>query len=156
MTLLKLIALDEDDLNVVSAQLQDALLRIDDMAFMPKERRFAVLLNRFDWLNAEMEHASNGSGYERRQCILRFEKVGQAQFKNISLSDGKRVLELLAIHFYAREAPGGYVTLIFAGGGAVRLEVDCIEAELRDLGPSWKTPRKPQHPDDEAQKKSVS
>ncbi len=148
MTLLKLIALDLDDLRVISVQLQDAVLRSADMAFLPSEHRFAVLLNRFDWLSA-VNRGEPDSGYERRQCILRFEKVMQAQFKNITFGDDAEVLELLAIDFEEREPPSGHVMLIFAGGGAVRLHVDCIEAELRDLGPHWKTNRKPQHPDDD-------
>ena len=153
MKLLKLIALDDDDLKVISAQLQDAILKREDMAYLPQERRFALVLNRFDWLSATAERGANGSGYERRQSALRFEKVEKAQFRNLSPGPSSEVLELLAVDFEVDETPGGYVTMIFAGGGAVRLQVDCIEAELRDLGPSWKTPRKPQHPDSEIQSK---
>lgn len=147
MELLKLIALDEDDLKVVSAHLQDAVLKVEDMAFVPRERRFAALLNRFDWLTADEKIAANGGQFERRRCALRFEKVHHAQFKALSLNNSAQVLELLTVSFEPGEAPSGYVTLTFAGGPAVRLQVDCIEAELRDLGPSWKTAYKPEHPD---------
>lgn len=156
MKLLKLIALDEDDLNVLSAQLQDAIIRAEDMAFIPQEERFAVLANRFDWLSADEKREANGGGYERRRCALRFEKVRQAQFKNLLLQTRKETLELLAIEFEPSEAPSGFIQLIFSGGGAVRLSVDCIEAELRDLGPIWKTPRKPNHPEDGPQDKATS
>lgn len=157
MKLLKLIALDEDDLKVVSAQLQDAIVRAKDMAFIPHEERFAILAKRFDWLGADDTNGSSSDGYERRECALRFEKVRQAQFKNLSLRDRSETLELLAIEFENGDAaPSGYIRLIFAGGGAVRLQVDCIEAELRDLGPKWKTPHKPQHPDHDARKKAAS
>jgi hypothetical protein len=154
MDLLKLIALDEEDLKVVSAHLQDAVLRVADMAFLPRERRFAVLLNRFDWLSAETKAAQEG--FRRQRCGLRFEKVLNAQIKNISLQRRSDALELLAIDFEEHNPPGGYITLTFAGGGAVRLEVDCIEAELRDLGLVWKTGKKPIHPDDQSETKTAS
>ncbi|MGF1622181.1 MAG: DUF2948 family protein [Rhodomicrobiaceae bacterium] len=149
MDLLKLIALDDDDLKVVSAHLQDAVLKVEDMAYIPRERRFAALLNRFDWLTADENIAANGGHFERRRCALRFEKVHHAQFKALSLENSAQVLELLSVIFDPGEAPSGFITLTFAGGPAVRLQVDCIEAELRDLGPSWKTARKPEHPDDD-------
>lgn len=147
MNFLKLIALDKEDLQIVSAHLQDAVLRVGDMAFLSEERRFVVALNRFNWLSAE-DPMSNGRDYERRSSGLRFENVKRVQTKKISLLNKSQVLELLAIDFEESDAPGGYITLTFAGGGAVRLEVDCIEAELRDLGFAWKTFRKPEHPDD--------
>lgn len=146
MELLKLIALDDDDLKVVSAHLQDAISRIEDMAYLPRERRFVMLLNRFDWARAVGNDSSNSHGYQRRRCALRFEKVQKAQVRQLSLEDRAGALELLAVHFESSDAPSGYITLTFAGGGAVRLQVDCVEAELSDLGPIWKTPRKPEHP----------
>ena len=148
MDLLKLIALDEEDLKILSAHLQDAVLLMQDMAYIPKERRFAMVLNRFNWADAGEAKASNGAGFERRQAALRFEKVAQAQFKDLDFGRPDTALELLALHYEAEDAPNGCVTLIFAGGGAVRLQVDCIEAELRDLGPVWRTQRKPRHPED--------
>lgn len=148
MQLLKLIALDDEDLTIMSAHLQDAVLRMEDMAYIAQERRFAAVVNRFDWISANEKRASNGGGYERRRAALRFEKVINAQFRQLSLDNKSDALELLAVKFEAQTLPGGYVTLFFAGGGAIRLHVDCIEAELRDLGPIWKTRRKPEHPDD--------
>lgn len=148
MQLLKLIALDDEDLTIMSAHLQDAVLRMEDMAYIPQERRFAAVVNRFDWISAGEKRASNGGGYERRRAALRFEKVMNAQVRQLSLDNRSDALELLAVKFEAGTPPGGFVTLFFAGGGAIRLQVDCIEAELRDLGPIWKTRRKPEHPGD--------
>ena len=156
MDLLKLIALDDDDLKVVSAHLQDAIVRVGDIAFVPRERRFALLLNRFDWITATEKRSSNGSGYERHLCALRFESVAHVQYRGISPERGDDALDLLAIDFAPTDAPSGSVTLHFAGGGAIRLHVDCIEAELRDLGPSWKTPLKPKHPDDRNETNTAS
>jgi hypothetical protein len=147
MELLKLIALDDDDLRVISAHLQDAVIRTEDIAFLPKERRFAILMNRFDWLGAAAEGEPHGD-YQRRQCALRFEKVRHVQYRHLALGERAEVVELLAVSFHPGEAPGGAILLTFAGGPAIKLHVDCIEAELRDLGPIWTTPNKPRHPDD--------
>jgi Protein of unknown function (DUF2948) len=154
MELLKLIALDDEDLKVLSVQLQDAILRVEDMAFLPQERRFAAVLNRFDWLSATGDGQETGSGFERRRCALRFERVLGAQFQNLALADKTAALELLAVNFEAEDLPSGAITLIFCGGGAIRLQVEFIEAELRDLGPVWKTRVKPEHPDGGAEASS--
>jgi hypothetical protein len=148
MELLRLIALDEDDLKIISAQLQDALVRIEDLAFLPKERRFAAVLKRFDWMRApDGAEPEPGQLYERRQAALRFERVLGARYRGLPLDQKNGVEALLAVHFKPTEPPGGFVDLIFAGGGAIRLEVEYIEAELRDLGPVWRTRNKPEHPD---------
>src|SRR5262245_21127331 len=131
MDLLKLIAMDDEDLKILSAHLQDAVLLTKDMLYLPKERRFVIILSRFNWADAGGREASNGGGYERRQSALRFERVDQAQFKDLSLERPGDAHELLALEFEPGKAPGGTVKLIFAGGGGVRLHVDCIEAELR-------------------------
>lgn len=156
MELLKLIALDDEDLNVLSAQLQDAILRIEDMAYLPQERRFAAILSRFDWLSAVGNGNAAESGYERRRCALRFERVTSAQFQNLALHDKSATVALLAVNFEPGDLPGGHITLIFCGGGAIRLHVEVIEAELRDLGPAWKTRAKPEHPDGSAEAEASS
>jgi hypothetical protein len=144
MAELKLIALDADDLAVLSAHLQDAVLQVGDIAYLPKERRFAAVGNRFDWMAAAAETAE---GYARRRAALRFERVLGAQVQAIDLKKKSLVLSLLALTFEPTAAPEGYVTLHFADGGAIRLHVECIEAELKDLGPIWRVDFKPQHPD---------
>jgi hypothetical protein len=147
MTNLKLLALDTEDLAVISAHLQDALLRIGDMVYRPRERRFVALANRFDWVAAVGLNRKTGErGYERHRSALRFDRVLAAQLNGIDLQAKQQVLELLAIQFQETEAPGGTVTLVFAGGAAIRLTVECIEVELRDLGAAWKARHKPEHP----------
>ena len=145
MDLLKLIAFDTEDLRVVSAHLQDAAVRVSEMRFLKGEQRFAAVLNRFDWAKA---HAGGQEGLARRQSALRFEHVHSAKVSGIDLSHAGDVLVLLAISFEAKAAddPAGWVNLVFAGDKAIQLEVDCIEVELRDLGPVWRTSSKPQHP----------
>jgi hypothetical protein len=145
---LKLIALDADDLAVISAHLQDAVLKVADLAFLPREKRFAAVANRFDWLDAIGKDGARDKGYARRRVALRFERVLGAQVQGLDLKDKGTVAELLAIRFEPGDPPQGQVTLEFAGGGAIRLNVECIEAELRDLGPVWQASSKPKHPDE--------
>jgi len=147
MTPLKLLALDEEDLAVVSSHLQDAVVRVGDMAYLPSQKRFAAVLNRFDWESAVGEKAQD---YRRRRTALRFDRVLSAKHKDLRPNAPDRVLSLLAIHFEVGDAPSGRVTLAFSGDVTVQLEVECLEVELRDLGPAWPTRNKPEHPGDDA------
>lgn len=146
---LKLIAFDADDLAVMSAHLQDAVLKVADIAYLPRERRFAAIANRFDWSEALGGTTGGRPEYTRRRTALRFERVLGAKLQSMDLSRPDAVLELLAISFEPGEAPAGSVTLHFAGGGAIRLKVECIEAEFKDLGPVWRAASMPRHPDDD-------
>src|SRR5262249_36737205 len=143
MDLLKLIALDGDDIEVLSAHLQDAVAKAADIHWRPAEKRVIVGLNRFDW------EAANGAlpEFRRRLAVLRFERVVSCQCRNCSnCKDGKReVLNLLAVSFEPTDLPAGVVTLTFSGGAALRLEVECLEVELADLGPSWTAESCPMH-----------
>ena len=141
---LKLVALDHEDLKILSAHLQDAVLRVADMAYMPAEKRFAAILSRFDWLAAETDDGKH-SDLRRCRCALRFDRVIRAQVHKIRPGEPFAFAELLAVTYEEDCAPGGFVTLYFAGGGAVRLQVECIEAELRDLGDVWRATMKPEH-----------
>lgn len=157
MTELKLIALETEDLDVISLHAQDAVVTVGDVAYLPREKRFVALVNRFDWIDAlsgdgRQAGARKGrtAAYTRRRAALRFERVTAASLKGIDLTDKKRVLNLLAIRYdaHAADDPAGYVSLIFAGDAIVRLDVECIEAELRDLGGAWATTSKPEHLDE--------
>lgn len=143
MTPLKLVALDEEDLAVVSSHLQDAVVRVEDLAYLPGQKRFAAVLNRFDWEKASGE---DGKTFQRRRAALRFDRVLCAKLKNIKPMARDRILSLLAVSFEPAEAPSGKVTLFFSGDASILLEVECIEAELKDLGPVWRTRFKPEHP----------
>lgn len=146
---LKLLALDPQDLEVVSAHLQDGALTIGDMIYLPRDMRFAAVVHRFDWLRVLQD---DRSGLQRVQSALRFDRVVKAQCSGIDLRTPGTALSLLAIRFepHGPDDPGGIVTLCFSGKAAVRLEVECIEVEMKDLGPAWKTRRQPIHPDDDA------
>ena len=136
---LKLVVLDADDLAIVSAHLQDAVAKIGDMAYLPGEKRFAMLVNRFDWSTAEKPEPV------RKRAGIHFERVLNARMRGIDLSKREAVLNLLAVEFEEAEAPSGAVTLHFSGDGAIRLEVECLEAALSDLGPQWPAQKCPQH-----------
>jgi hypothetical protein len=147
MSDLKLIALDAEDLAIIAAHLQDAVLRIEDMAYLKAQRRFAIVVNRFDWSHA-VKATDTAGRFVRKRSGVRLEHVTAAQVQGIDLARKDQVLSLLTLTFAPREEPAGTVTLTFAGGGAVRLEVECIEAALSDLGAAWATSRKPEHAGD--------
>jgi hypothetical protein len=150
---LKFIALDQDDLAVVSTHLQDAVVKVADIVWMPEDRRLVVGLNRFDW---EATLASNPQ-YRRRRSALRFDRVLACRCRQVKPADKQTILNLLAVEFNETDPPAGVVTLIFSGGAALRLEVECLEAELADLGGAWSTTACPGHPlDDQPAAETIS
>lgn len=140
---LRLFALDEEDLSVLSAHAQDAVLSIGDLAWRPTERRFAMAMNRFNWEGAVAHPRSHD--FERRRAIVHFDRVLAVKTQDINLKATGAVLELLAVEFAPGDPPAGSIVLIFAGGGAIRLDVECIEAQLTDLGAAWGTKSAPMH-----------
>lgn len=140
MTRLKLIALDDEDLAVVSAHCQDAVLKSAELEYIPAEKRFVIPMNRFVWENAERKSGE----FERRKSVLHFERVEQVRQQGIE-RDGEQVLSLLAITFEEGESPAGTIEIAFAGGATLRLEVECIECQLTDLAAAWQTGSRPAH-----------
>jgi hypothetical protein len=142
--LLRLVALDDEDLEVVSAHLQDAVVTVRDIIWLPSDKRLVIALNRFDWFGNQGPQPV----CRRRRAALRFERVEAFKTRGIDAGAKADVLNLLAIEFAETAPPGGSVILTFSGGGALRLEVECLEAELADLGPEWAAVRCPGHPND--------
>jgi hypothetical protein len=138
---LKLVALDREDMEVVSAHLQDALVKAADIHWRPAEKRVVVGLNRFNW---EAAHCSSPE-FCRCRAALRFERVLGCKCRNLNAASKDQTLNLLAVVFEEGDAPAGTVTLTFSGGAALRLEVECLEAALADLGPTWATECCPDH-----------
>ncbi|WFU41704.1 DUF2948 family protein [Bradyrhizobium sp. CB82] len=127
---LKLIALDADDLAVISTHVQDARVQTSDIIWRQGEKRFVVGMNRLDW-----EQTLDGETEPRRLVsALRFDRVLACKSRNIDLATPERVLDLVGIEFHGQSAPGGSALLLFAHGGAIRLDVECLECELTDLG----------------------
>ncbi len=137
---LRLHALDSADLALLSAHLQDALVRVGEIAFVPKKRRFALVGSRFDWA-AELE-----GRLERCRTGLHFEGVERVRCQRVDRAQPEQILSLLAVIFEpGPDAPSGVVHLIFAGGACICLDVECIEAQLCDVGPRWKVCARPTH-----------
>jgi hypothetical protein len=134
---LKLIALDAEDLAVVSAHLQDSNAKVADMAFLPREKRFAMLVDRFDWTSAD-----DGTAIRRRAGV-HFDRVLKAQVRGFDLKDKEATLNLLAVEFAETDPPSGEVILLFSEDAAILLEVECLEAAMSDLGPSWPARERP-------------
>ena len=133
---LKLVALDRDDVAVVSAHVQDALVRVGDILWQPHERRFVMALSRFDWIAAAGANLERDQKPDYRRCrtALRFDRVLSCKCRGIDQVDKEARLNLLAVEFAERDAPAGMITMTFSGSGVIRLEVECLEAELADLG----------------------
>ena len=128
MSRLRLLAEDEEDLKIISAHLQDAVMRVGDLAYMPKHHRFAAMVNRFCWEDC----GGNQTGV-RVLCGLLFDGVLKVQAHHVRQDDPNAVLELLAINFRPQQDGAGTIDLMLAGGGCIRLSVECVAATLRDM-----------------------
>ncbi len=137
--MLGLIAMDAEDLAILSANLQDAVVRVGDIAFLRQDHRFALVACRFDWVAVEEGRM------ERCRTGLHFDRVEKVILTGFRQSDSDTMLNLLSISFEPGEAPAGIVLFTFSGGAAIRLSVECLEAQMRDIGPRWTTTRRPGH-----------
>ena len=138
MPRLLLAASDAEDLDVLSARLQDAVFKLKDARWQPKQRRFAAVVNRLQW---------EEGGKTRVRAGLHFNGVLKAQSSMVKLGAGEAVVSILALRFTPKggEDPGGEIEVVLAGGGAIRLTVECIEAELADLTAPWTARATPDH-----------
>lgn len=144
MTELKLLALDAGDLEIMSAHLQDSVLKVGDIAFSPKLKQFSLAANRFVWETAKRKSRS----FERRRAALTFKRVEAVRSTGIDRQERENVLSLLAIRFLPKgDGPEGVVELLLAGGATIALDVECIEGQLADIGGAWETTSLPRHPD---------
>ncbi|HWA90973.1 MAG TPA: DUF2948 family protein [Rhizomicrobium sp.] len=141
MTDVTLAAEDAEDLEIISARLQDAVAPLKELVYLPKKRRFAALLNRFKW-----EDKRRGANL-RVRSLLHFDDVLSVKSKGLKRGAPDAVVSLLAIKFEAKggDDPSGTVELVFAGGGALKLEVECLDAGLTDVGNAWAARGRPDH-----------
>ncbi|MER8521798.1 DUF2948 family protein [Mesorhizobium sp. M0644] len=139
---LKLVALDDQDLSIISAHVQDAVMKVSDLEYLPSVKRFVLTMNRFVW---EAKSGFLRRHNERRQAVLHFDRVLGAKTSGIARDKPDEVLSLLAISFLALDKPAGIVELIFSGGGAIMLDVECVEARLADVGGAWEATSRPVH-----------
>ncbi|HEY6578625.1 MAG TPA: DUF2948 family protein [Rhizomicrobium sp.] len=136
-----LAAADAEDLEAISTRLQDALARVKDLVFLPRSRRFVGLFNRFKWESA------NGRPGARVRSGLHIDGVLSAKASRLRVGNPDAVASLLAIRFqpHGADDPGGAIELVFSGGGMLRLEVECIAAELSDVSGEWPARGRPTH-----------
>lgn len=133
---LRLLAQDPDDLAVIAAALQDAVTRIGDIRYEAKGDRLTVTVNRYRW---------EGAGRERVRAALQLGSVLSVQARRLRRGAKDAVIELLTVAFEPADPPGGVITFTFAGGGDLRVAVECIDAILADVSAPWPTPRIPNH-----------
>ncbi|PWR18681.1 DUF2948 family protein [Zavarzinia compransoris] len=127
---------DADDLGIVSALVQDAVVKTADLVYLGRMKRFALVANRFCW-------EAEGKAF-RRRCGLHFDTVRTVRAKGIDRTAVEQVLELLAVD--AREHENGVtIDLVFAGDAHLRLEAEAVEGGLKDLSEPWPTKRAPRH-----------
>jgi Protein of unknown function (DUF2948) len=141
MTGLRLLAEDAEDLKILSAHLQDAVLRVGDIVYLPKHRRFAALLSRYCW----GDDCGKGNSGVRVRAGLHFDDVLRVQSQNVRQDDPEALVSLLAIDFTPGADGGGTVDLILAGGGCIKLQVECVDATLRDLSEPRPAVARPAH-----------
>ncbi|MCJ8149340.1 MULTISPECIES: DUF2948 family protein [Shinella] len=143
MDSLKLLALDTEDLSVVSAHLQDAVFKTDGLAYDARHHVFSVVVNRFVWEKA----GGRGKSFERRRAAIAFKRVNAVRSIGIDRKDKDAVLSLLAIDFTPNgEGPEGTLELVLSGNASIALDVECVEVQLADTGGAWETSLKPRHP----------
>lgn len=137
---IKLAALDEEDLAVISAHLQDAVLPVGDLRWMKNAAKLSIVANRY------VHFGNKGGAGERRLCGVQISRVRRVSARNIVMNDKTAIVSLLAMTFIpGTEAPEGTVELSFAGGGAIRIEVECIEVAMADLSEAWPARARPDH-----------
>ncbi len=136
---LKLRAKDAEDIAVIAACLQDALVPVGDLTYLPEERQFVAVLNRFCWETDEDTGAA-ATAHQRVLCGLRFDGVRGVKLRGVDRHDSGRLLQLLTI-----ESADDAITLVFAGGVAFRLEVEAVRCSLEDLVEPWPTRWQPSH-----------
>jgi hypothetical protein len=139
--MLRLSALDVEDLAVISAHMQDAVLLAGDMRYEPKRKQFVLLANRFAW--------DETSEPQRRRTGLHFDRVLSVKTLNMRHLEKDEVLSLLSVTFAETDPPSGEVLLTFSDGATVRLAVECLECQMADLGPAWAARAVPSHPVDD-------
>ena len=160
---LKLRAEDEDDLRVIAACLQDALIPLSDILYLDAEQRFVLVANRFRWENCpdlpeappisavgSQHDGFDCSTYERVNCGILFENVTAVRRRGFDQRDRGRILELLTMDIEAGEGGHMAVVMLFAGGAAIRLEGTGIKCRISDIGEPWPTQFRPNHPGDDA------
>jgi hypothetical protein len=149
---IRLMAKDAEDLAVVAACLQDAVVPLAEMRFLKEERQFVMLVNRFRWERASRAEVPNrdasfadadarGTGDERINSGLCVDRVTAVRSRGLDPEKPSRFLELITIGL---DGPNK-LNILFAGGGAIQLEIEMLSLFLQDFGEAWPTQWRPDH-----------
>ena len=138
---LKLLALNDDDLKVLSAHLQDSVVLVKDIIFLKKSRTFLMMVNRFMWEDIELGIFREN---KRIRCAVKFENVLEVKSRNISQKKKDKILELLSIDSEVKNNKKELL-ITFAGNNEIILIVEEINILLDDVGLSWKAKHVPKH-----------
>ncbi|MAT35526.1 MAG: hypothetical protein CMK06_10380 [Ponticaulis sp.] len=140
---LRLLAVDQDDLNVISAACQDGVCKPSDLILEGKRRRFRLEFNRFRW---EVDGIARQKGLQRVRSVLSFEDVSSVKARGMPPKSADLVLSVLSIDWQPDEdPPGGEVRIVFAGHGEIVISADCLDATLIDVSQPWATRNRPAH-----------
>ena len=142
--MLKLIALDKEDLEVISAHIQDSIVQIADIDWKPKENRFLIAMNRFLW-EKEDRTKQHDKPFERCISVLHFNQVQAVKSRGIKQSEKEGLLSLLSVELVEPKPDCNLVVFKFAAGATIQLQVECVEAQFTDIGDPWATECKPKH-----------
>ena len=146
---LKVRAEDADDLAVLSACLQDALVAVRDLGYFADEQRFIFIANRFRW-ESGLRPLSGQERHQRVLCAVSFSAVAGVSYRGFRRADEDKILCLLAIRSAGGDTGGEAILLEFAGAAAIRLDVAGILCRAKDLGEPWPTPWRPRHDENAA------
>ena len=139
---LKLLATSDEDLRVIAAHLQDAIVSVQDIASLKKNRIFLIQLNRFMWEDVEKGVFRKN---KRIRTMLKFDNVTSVLSKNINSKDSKNFLDFLTIESNLLSDTSHEIKLIFSGNSILRVVTEVIEVTLDDQGAPWDTKNKPKH-----------
>lgn len=142
MSELKLLALDNDDLAVISAHIQDSVFKLSDTQYDAKRGQFALQFNRFVWEDSAKKSGQNA----RCRSFFCLKRVNAVRSTGVSRVDKDKVHSLLAVRFNDKDGgPNGTIELILSGEGIIAIDVECLEAQLADVSGAWDTSSKPEH-----------
>ena len=139
---LKLLATSDDDLRVIAAHLQDAIVSVKDIASLKKNRIFLIQLNRFMWEDVEKGVFRKN---KRIRTILKFDNVSSVLAKNININDNKIFLDFLTIESNLLPDKSYEIKIIFSGDSVIKIKAEVIDVTLDDQGSSWEARIQPKH-----------
>ena len=126
-------AIDTDDLKIISTILQDGLIEVNDIKYLPSIRSFFLMITRFMWEEKIVNKVD-----QRIRAVLSFEDVLSVYSKNIDQLNKKKTLELVTFNYYPNDSKNIEIELLFKNDATIKLETEIIKCKLEDQGEPWK------------------